>query len=70
MDQIDQAEQSIELVKSSKINEIRKQTMTKLPYTGFCHYCDEPVKEGALFCDANCAEDYDWYQKLKKQKLL
>lgn len=26
---------------------------------GTCHYCDEPVVKGHLFCGVECRDDYD-----------
>lgn len=26
---------------------------------GYCHFCDEDVASGRLFCDADCRDDYD-----------
>ncbi|MEH8092919.1 DUF2116 family Zn-ribbon domain-containing protein [Gallibacterium anatis] len=71
MDQIDQADKHSETLKSAQIEHIRNSKPKGLSPTGFCHYCDEnlPDKQ-ALFCDADCAEDYAWFSKLKSQKIL
>lgn len=31
----------------------------ELPRTGACHYCEEPVSEIQLFCDSDCAQDWE-----------
>lgn len=36
-----------------------------LPRTGFCHWCEEVVPEGAVFCNRECSEDYERISKLK-----
>lgn len=30
-----------------------------LSSTGYCHYCAEPVKSAALFCDTDCLIEYE-----------
>ena len=32
---------------------------------GACHYCDEPLAPGLLFCDVDCRDDYDKEQAAK-----
>lgn len=39
--------------------------LQRLPRTGFCHYCKEPIEKEKLFCDADCRDDYEWEQKGK-----
>ena len=34
---------------------------------GACHYCDATLKGAALFCDADCSEDWHLEQKLLQQ---
>ncbi|WP_211475172.1 hypothetical protein [Collimonas humicola] len=36
---------------------IGKQAM--LDSDGRCHFCDELVAHGRLFCDVDCRDDYD-----------
>ena len=31
----------------------------KLAASGHCHNCDEPVQVGQLFCDRECARDFE-----------
>lgn len=38
-----------------------------LPPKGVCYYCDEPVADGKVFCDASCAEDHEWVASRAKQ---
>ena len=30
---------------------------------GYCHYCDEHVAHGALFCNTDCRDDYQTEQE-------
>ena len=34
-----------------------------LPATGYCHYCEEGVDEGHLFCGKECAQDWERLQQ-------
>ena len=40
----------------------------KLHPKGTCYYCDETVPAHALFCDADCRNDYDHEQRLLKRR--
>lgn len=31
----------------------------RLQHTGFCHFCEEPVDSPKLFCNGECATQYD-----------
>ena len=35
------------------------QTRLKLLPIGHCHNCDEPLRAAQLFCDQECAEDFE-----------
>ncbi len=37
---------------------LKNRIRNRLPETGFCYNCGEPVKTG-LFCDGDCREDYE-----------
>ncbi|ERL42239.1 DUF2116 family Zn-ribbon domain-containing protein [Pasteurella multocida subsp. multocida] len=70
MDDIDKASQTEAFLLHSSIETSRKNQAKSLGYTGLCYYCDEPLPEGQLFCDSDCRDDYEWHQKLKKQKIM
>jgi hypothetical protein len=36
---------------------VGKQTM--LASDGYCHFCDEQIAHGMLFCNVDCRDDYD-----------
>lgn len=36
---------------------------------GVCHNCKEPVEHPQLFCDSDCAEDYQKRQFSRSQRL-
>ncbi|MEO6918583.1 MAG: hypothetical protein ABI171_06080 [Collimonas sp.] len=35
----------------------------QLEADGYCHYCDEQVAHGALFCNTDCRDDCQWEQE-------
>jgi hypothetical protein len=35
----------------------------QLEADGRCHYCDEQVAHGALFCNTDCRDDYEKEQE-------
>jgi hypothetical protein len=39
----------------------------RLPFTGGCHYCGDPVERPALFCNNECSDDYDYLKKRQAQ---
>ena len=39
----------------------------KVVPTGRCRYCQGAVEEGELFCDIDCASDYERAQFMKAQ---
>lgn len=41
-----------------------RQSQNTLRPKGRCYFCDEDVEQPRLFCDADCASDYD---KLKRK---
>jgi hypothetical protein len=65
MDIIDQANDVAEQMLRAQLT-IRKPS-SLLP-AGACHYCDEPLKNmNQLFCDADCREDHENEDRLRKQ---
>jgi predicted nucleic acid-binding Zn ribbon protein len=38
----------------------------QLETDGRCHYCDEDVAHGALFCNTDCRDDYQKEQEAKR----
>lgn len=70
MDDIDKASKTEAFLLQNSIEASRKNQTKSLSYTGFCHYCYEPVPQHNLFCDADCRDDYAWHQNLKKQKIM
>lgn len=64
-DIIDQANDMAEVMLESHRS---KRVYNKLLPMGGCHYCDELLpKVGQLFCGAECREDYEHEDRLRKQ---
>lgn len=46
----------------------QRRSRPALQATGECHYCGEHLKqEGQLFCDIDCANDWEQEQALRKR---
>lgn len=64
MDDADRAEERIENTIADALAEVRRKP--SLLAVGFCHYCGEAVAPSHLFCDKDCASDWDYEQARKK----
>lgn len=72
-DEVDVANDSVERALQQAIARVR--TTPVLPPKGSCYFCEEPlepfVQDGKpvhrkLFCDRDCAEDWEREQKAKR----
>ncbi|XWY20090.1 DUF2116 family Zn-ribbon domain-containing protein [Bisgaard Taxon 45] len=70
MDDIDKASQTEAFLLHTSIEASKKKRTKSLSYIGCCYYCNEPLPENQLFCDSDCRDDYEWHQKLKKQRIM
>ena len=62
-DIFDNASDTEQLHREMAIQEIRSKK--RHPYTGHCLCCNELIPEGR-FCSAECREDWELEQKIKK----
>jgi len=62
-DIFDDASETEQLHREMAIQEIRSKK--RHPYTGHCLCCNETIPEGR-FCSAECREDWELEQKIKK----
>lgn len=62
-DIFDDASDTEQLHREMAIQEIRSKK--RHPYTGHCLCCNELIPEGR-FCSAECREDWELEQKIKK----
>lgn len=58
-DEMDRATALSALILESQIAAVRSAVGVRLPAIGVCHSCDAPVDGGRLFCDGECAADYE-----------
>lgn len=56
-DIIDKSTRQQELILESLIQQ--RAEVPKLFHSGRCHFCDEDVESPKLFCNGDCADDYD-----------
>lgn len=61
-DEIDKANEHIEMELALLV---RRRRATIHP-VGFCYYCETRLREGLLFCDTDCATDYEREQRIKR----
>lgn len=67
MDDVDRAQERETLDRALAIAAARMPT---LPATGDCHNCAASIPSGALFCDADCRDDYERYVSDRRRKGL
>jgi hypothetical protein len=53
-----------------KEEELRRRLVRKpeLPPCGVCYFCGEDVGSDKKFCNAECAEDFEFEQKMKQRQ--
>lgn len=65
-DEIDMANELAELALSHALRNLA--AAPKLAPKGVCYYCESKVSATQLFCDADCAGDYEKEQKIKARR--
>lgn len=71
-DEIDQANEQAERWLNQMI--ANRPTGTRLAPKGSCHYCeqefdaDAPDADKKLFCDSDCASDFEYEERLKGRR--
>lgn len=68
MDVADRADTEIDTYIKDRIHAERRYTGSKLYPIGECHYCFSDVEEKKLFCDSECASEYDRLIKLRNRR--
>lgn len=64
-DEIDRASDIYEQFHAFKINESRvKATKRELQPKRECYWCEATLTEGKVFCDSDCAQDYERSKRL------
>lgn len=65
-DQLDQAQGFEEL---RRADALRDQALKPaMPFTGWCYNCTDAIEQGC-FCDADCRDDYELYEKQARQRI-
>lgn len=65
-DEIDQANELADLALNIALRNM--SAGQKIAPRGTCYYCEAEVGPKQLFCDADCAGDYEKEQKLKNRR--
>ena len=69
-DDIDLAQHEIDWAQRITVQAVINQ-VDHLEGLGLCHHCEEPLDVyGQLFCDLNCARDYErvtWAQRMSNK---
>lgn len=69
-DDIDFAQNEIDWVQRMTVQAVISRS-DHLESTGYCYFCDEPPPVmGQLFCDRDCARDYErvsWAQRMSNK---
>lgn len=65
-DKVDIAAEIFEARHQEQIREIQRQSYQTLASTGKCHNCGDITGSGQVFCDAECAEEWEWVAQRKK----
>ena len=55
------------LIQKSLDDSLKKRTLLRLPFSGFCLACSEPVVE-RRFCNANCREHFE--TSLRRRRMI
>lgn len=66
-DAADRAEDGIENAIADGIAAARRRLKSLQP-VGVCHYCQSEVGAGRLFCDKDCADDWE-HERRRHQEL-
>lgn len=66
MDDLDRAFEHEDMVRRIGLAAARSHR-SGLQACGECHACGEELEPGRLFCDADCAQDYERQRRLRQQ---
>lgn len=59
-DTLDLVTEHVDLLMQARVQTVKNSLTTRqfLP-RGHCHYCKEPVLDGQVYCDEDCATDHN-----------
>lgn len=58
MEDLDLASERSELERETQVAAVRRRPGSGLLACGKCHFCDEEVSTGKLYCNSDCATDH------------
>lgn len=58
-DEIDRANEQVELNEQRSINYAREQANKPIPKSEHCYWCNEKTKDGRRFCNNECADNWE-----------
>lgn len=64
-DDADRADDRIQNAIKDGMDRVKRELGRSLPATGFCHWCNDPVK-GRVFCSKDCSEDWE-HDRLRRK---
>lgn len=67
-DEIDRAQEHEEAMLQAAI--ASQQNAPRMKPTGSCHWCEEQVEGGLLFCDADCRDEYQRRKEIRRKQGL
>ena len=65
MDPCDIGSEREQELREDAIAAARRANANRPQPNGACHWCAEEVGPGKVFCDADCADDYQWHENAK-----
>lgn len=63
MDDVDRANENAEIYLTSALSNRRAVALRPI---GYCYYCDTPVRVGVLFCAADCRDDWQREDRIRR----
>lgn len=65
-DSLDRAQDETDFLTGAAIRNIRNNIQRGLKPMGQCYYCDSPIGSSLLFCNADCRQDFEHEEKVKR----
>lgn len=65
MDFLDHASETEQQFSDMTIQAVRDQAKQRLPFTGFCRYCEDVIPEPQIFCGPECRDDWEHQKKME-----
>lgn len=66
-DELDRLAENEQVILDKQIKHARTSATDRLPVTGRCHFCEEPIGE-KKFCDEHCSKDWHDEQAARVRK--